>query len=172
MRTGAGFAPFLFYNRASVTMPRVVSFLKGLRAHEDAALPLGVAGFCWGGKVVAVLCHDGQRTDDGQPLVDAGFCAHPAGLSVPGDAEKVKLPLSLTVGTQDFALKGDGIRKIQELWRGRQGGREEFTVVEGARHGFAIRADHASEEEAKQELQAQDQAVAWFGKWLGQREVQ
>lgn len=152
-------------------MPRIVGFLNGLRAHEGAGLPQGVAGFCWGGRVVAVLCHDKQRTTDGQTLVNAGFCAHPAGLSVPDDLEQVKLPLSMTVGTQDFALKPDGVRKIQELWRGRQGGKEEITVVEGARHGFAIRGNQASEEEAKQESQAQDQAMAWFGKWLVKKEI-
>ncbi|MCJ1465558.1 hypothetical protein MMC07_004176 [Pseudocyphellaria aurata] len=171
MRTGAGFAPFFFFNRASVTMPRVHGFLKGLRA-ADPGLPLGAAGFCWGGKVVAVLCADEQRTDDGRSLLDAGFVAHPANMTVPSDAEKVKLPISLTVGTLDFSLKADGIKKIQELWGARKDGKEEITVVEGARHGFGIRADRASEEEAKQALLAEDQAIAWFAKWLGKKEVQ
>lgn len=147
--------------------------MSSLRAHEGSGLPLGAAGFCWGGKYATLLCHspsslDGQKIT---PLIDAGFAAHPGGLALPADIEAVSLPLSLAIGDQDFLLRMPGIRQIEETWAQRPQGRQELVVVPGGKHGFAIRGDQASEEECKQEMIAQDQAVAWFAKWLKKSET-
>lgn len=46
--------------------------------------------------------------------------------------------------------------------------KSEIVVVEGAKHGFAIRGDKASEEQVKQAEIAFEQAVNWLGSRLGE----
>lgn len=42
----------------------------------------------------------------------------------------------------------------------------EMIVVEGARHGFAIRGNPGDEDEKRRGKMAEDQAVDFFGRWL------
>ena len=46
-------------------------------------------------------------------------------------------------------------------------GRCELVVYEGAKHGFAVRGNPEVERELRQGVEAEDQAVKWFTKWLG-----
>lgn len=92
--------------------------------------------------------------------------------------EDVVLPLSICQGSEDIVLKMAGVRTIEEIFRGKEEklgsgekGRYEIVVVEGAKHGFAVRGDPGVQEEVKQGLQAEDQAVAWFERWLGGKSV-
>ena len=156
-------------NRPAVSLPRVIRFLTELK--KGTELPLGLAGFCWGGKHVAVLAQ-GSHQLDGKPLCDVAFTAHPSNLALPGDVEAVTVPLSISVGTDDFVLPMAGIKKIQTVFEKKNAvngnaGRVEINVVEGARHGFACRADPEDETQAKQTKVAEDQAVEWFGNWFG-----
>lgn len=48
-------------NRLSVTLPRVKNFLTELRNAEAARLPVGVAGFCWGGQHLVHLASEPPR---------------------------------------------------------------------------------------------------------------
>ncbi|EGR51757.1 uncharacterized protein TRIREDRAFT_33169, partial [Trichoderma reesei QM6a] len=82
--------PFITYNWPSRAWPRVKGFFEQLRKEEGSSLPVGAAGFCWGGKQVILLAHG--DTIDGRPLIDAGFTGHPSLLSIPGDIEKLKVP--------------------------------------------------------------------------------
>ena len=121
-----------------------------------------------------LLCDSSAHsTDDGKSLIDCAFIAHPSNLSLPGDIEKVTLPLSVCQGSKDFVLNMDGVRQIQGIFAKKetkldQNDRGKFviSVVEGAKHGFAVRGDLGIEEEVKQGMVAEDQAVDWFQKWL------
>lgn len=103
--------------------------------------------------------------------MDAGFTAHPSMLDVPADIEAVTLPLSVCIGDVDFGLPMQGVRQIREIFErkngGGEGGRFEIVVLEGARHGFAVRGNPKVEREMEQGIVAEDQAVKWFGKWCG-----
>ena len=102
-----------------------------------------------------------------KPLLDAAFAAHPSNVWLPNEIDAVQLPLSIIVGDQDFALRVESARKIQETFAAREEkGKQEMIILEGAKHGFAIRGDHSSELQIQQELQAQDQALDWFATWL------
>lgn len=158
--------PFIYYTRLSVTKPRIFNFFKAFRDNEAANLAVGVAGFCWGGKMVTLLCHDDEKASNGASLVDAGFTAHPSGLTLPGDIEAVEKPLSIANGTLDFQLTMPGVKQVQEIFANKKEGRCEMVVYDGAKHGFAIRGNPKVEKELKQGLEAEDQAVAWFEKWL------
>ena len=42
--------------------------------------------------------------------------------------------------------------------------RHEFVWYEGARHGFAVRADKDDKDEARRGKKAESQAIKWFGR--------
>ena len=80
----------------------------------------------------------------------------------------MKLPYSVCIGDIDFAMGIDQVRKMEDVLKARADikGSWELVVIEGARHGFAVRGNLQNEEEAKQCQQAEDQAVEWFQNWL------
>ena len=78
-------------------MPKILPFFESLRKEtKEQGLPLGVGGYCWGGKPAIDLAN----TD----LIDCAFIAHPSALSVPADFEKVRVPLSLAIGDADIVM--------------------------------------------------------------------
>ena len=99
--------------------------------------------------------------------MDVAFVAHPSQMEAPADFEPLQLPLSISCGTKDFALPIDKLDEIQRIFDRKEKGRFELVKVEGARHGFAVRGNPGNAEAVKQGEEAEDQAVAWFGKWFG-----
>ncbi|KAI9676975.1 MAG: hypothetical protein M1817_006814 [Caeruleum heppii] len=161
-RVLGSFVPFVVRNRASVAQPRVLSFFEQLRTAEE--LPIGVAGFCWGGLHSTQLTHSphsGGATT--KPLVDAAFTAHPVGLKLPSDIAAVQAPLSFAIGSKDMALNMKGVEQIKDLLRKKEaiGIQSEVVVYDGAKHGFAIRGNPNDEKEKQCGVEACDQAVAW-----------
>ena len=165
-RAAYHFIPFMYNNREAIVKPRIFDFFKALRQNEAANLPVGTAGFCWGGRYVTLLCHDTEKAPNGKSLVDAGFTAHPSSLVVPDEVEPVQKPLSIANGTLDFQLTVPGMEQVKAIFAGKEQGKFELVMYEGAKHGFAVRGNPDNVEELKQALQAEDQAVAWFSKWL------
>ena len=163
----------LYHCRASVCKPRIFTFFSSLRS--STTLPIGAAGFCWGGKYVTLLCQGTEKSSSGNALLDCGFAAHPSALVLPTDVEAVKLPLCISNGSMDFQLKTEGNEMIADIFArreaelnadGKRGKMFEMIVVEGARHGFAIRGNPGDEDEKRRGQMAEDQAVDFFGRWL------
>ena len=78
-------------------MPKILPFFESLRKEsKEQGLPLGVAGYCWGGKPAIDLAETS--------LIDCAFIAHPSNLTIPGDFEKVRVPLSMAIGDTDFVV--------------------------------------------------------------------
>ena len=123
--------------------------------------------------VVVALAQCGE-TLNGKPLIDVGYTAHPSNISIPADIEKVKLPLAIDQGDEDFAMSMTQVKQIQEVFERKNTeeradkGKERFeiNVVEGAKHGFAVRCDMEKKDEAAQEQIAEDHAVEWFKRWF------
>ena len=160
------FIPFLYHNRLSVSKPRVYNFFHALRNSEASLLPVGAAGFCWGGKFVFLLCSDSEKAANGKSLIDCGFTAHPSNISVPADPNAVNLPLSVCVGDVDIALAIGQVETTRKILAEKGGERHEVVVIPGARHGFAVRAKPDDEKAVEQGVKAEEQAVAWFQRWL------
>jgi dienelactone hydrolase len=165
--------PFFIINRQSVSQGRIFNFIKAIRTSPPpfpaAALKVGAAGFCWGGKYTVLLSHDMPSSRvlvDGelQPLIDCGFTAHPSLLSMPSDIEKVQRPLSVVVGNEDMAMSSEKIRQMEGILK--KGDHHEVVLLEGAKHGFAVRVDLTDELQNKYSKEAEVQAINWFTKWF------
>ncbi|KAK5988269.1 Hydrolase pyvD-like protein [Cladobotryum mycophilum] len=163
-----GAVPFFLSNRFGVAWPKILSFFQDLRAEEGATLPIGTAGFCWGGKPVLTLAHsDMVCTSNGRPLVDAVFTGHPSGVSLPDDVEKITKPVSMAIGDKDMVMSMAQIDSVRNTW-GNMSNEvpTEVVVYDGAGHGFCVRADAKNEKQDQQSRDAENQAIAWFGKHL------
>ncbi|KAI9720163.1 MAG: hypothetical protein M1812_002980 [Candelaria pacifica] len=185
----SNFIPFLVRNRAGVAKPRIHTFLKALRdSPETQGVPIGVAGFCWGGLHAAQAAHPfsvaGKKE---KPLIDAAFVAHPVGLKVPADIEALDVPFSLAIGNKDMAMNMKAVGEIQDaLGKKKTAETHEVKVYDGAKHGqwfsarnknpidltdvkrvgFAIRGNPGDEKEKAAGIEAEDQAVAFFSRYL------
>ncbi len=73
--------PLHYIHNPGKSYPKVKSWFEQLRKAEGDTLPIGAAGFCWGGKHTVLLAA-GERID-GKLLIDAGFTAHPSMLKCP-----------------------------------------------------------------------------------------
>ncbi|EXU97536.1 dienelactone hydrolase [Metarhizium robertsii] len=153
--------PFFIRCAPGRTYPGVKGFFEQLRKEEGQALPIGAAGFCWGGKHTVTLAHGAEI--NGQPLIDAGFTGHPSLLSLPSDVEKIKRPVSFACAEDDNQISLKQAEQIKaivtafpEPYKG------ELRVYQKTGHGFAVRADLKVPDVAAQAAAAEDQAIAWF----------
>ena len=146
--------------------PRVFDWFRAFRAHTAPEGPVLAAGFCWGGLYAVRLCHADATTAAGAPLVDAAFAAHPSSLRVPRDAAACRRPLSVCVGDADMMLPVAQAREVKAVLEGRDDARFEVVILPGAVHGFAIRGAIEDAKQMEYSQVAEDQAVAWFNRWL------
>lgn len=160
-----GFIPLVIYNRISQSAPFVRGFFEQLRKDEGETLPIGAAGFCWGGKHTVLLAHG--LSINGKPLIDAGFTGHPSLLALPQDIEKITLPVSFAIGDKDNAISVEQARSIRNILELKQGhAKGEVKIYENAGHGFCARADIKFKDVEKQATDAEDQCISWFNKHL------
>jgi len=164
-----GMAPFLYFNSVGKAWPKVQSFFEAVRLNEGSTLPIGISGFCWGGKHAFIIAQ-GQTAPNGKPLIDAAFTAHPSFLKIPDDVVGVKKPVSVAIGDKDNNIKPPQIEVIKQILENEVPVSGEVKVYPGAGHGFGIRADMVLDDSAKQADEAADQALDWFNRHFSQVE--
>lgn len=129
-------------------------------------VPVGVAGFCWGGLYPFRLSHNhpDAKTTSGQPLADAFFSAHASSVTVPQDIEGVTMNLSYAIGDDDVVMNIKQVRQVQEILMHKEDVDSEVVIYPGAKHGFAVRASRTEPDaqETKQAEEAERQAITWF----------
>lgn len=157
--------PWYWVNRISSSYPRVVSFFDTLR-REEPNLPIGAAGFCWGGKHAVLLAGENARVND-KPLIDAGFAGHPSMLTVPDDIEKMRLPVAFAIGDKDRLVPAEQAATIKKIVESKPEGQQgEVRIYPNCGHGFCVRADTTFTDVMKQSLLAEDHCIEWFDKLL------
>ena len=148
--------------------------MRTLRAAEPR-LPIGAAGFCWGGRHVFYLARPETLPPDttsatstsgtARPLVDALFTGHPSSVELPAEAQGIKVPLAVAVGTDDQVFTPPQQTVLQRELKDAEV-ECEIRIYEGAGHGFCVRADPADKDIEKHCAEAETQAVEWFQKWF------
>ena len=149
-------------NKFPISYPKVKDFFEALRAEEGSTLPVGAAGFCWGGKHTINLAH-GEKSSSGKNLIDAGFTAHPSNLEIPAELEQVTLPLAIAHAEKDYTINAQKLQVIRETLEKLNDVDTEVVEYAGATHGFGVRAN-PTKDEGKQSIEAEEQAVRWFQK--------
>lgn len=159
VRVAAGIGPFLFANRPAVSMPKITPYIESVRKEaREQGLRLGVGGYCWGGKPAVNLAHG--------ELVDCVYVAHPSGLALPDEIEKIRVPFSMAIGDVDMVMGIGEVEKAKAILERKGEVPSETVVYPGAKHGFAVRGDPGDEKEKEQGIEAEDQAVKWFATHL------
>ena len=164
--------PFVYYCRPAVVAPRICGFLKALKKDEAKELPVGAAGFAWGGYFVIRACWDQEtnRTDDGKRALDYGFVAHPSSSKYPQDIDKIELPISWAAAETCRHMSPEQARQTEQILKaktakGKDDGIEhEFVMYNGVNYGFAQGSDRKKLPEAEAGKKAEKQAVDWFSR--------
>lgn len=115
-----------------------------------------------------------REGDETGRLVDAQFCAHPAGLKIPGDmieAVKGGVSYGFVIGDQDFS-KFQKVEQMQAVLRREvgngegEGGKCDVIVYKERGHGFAVRPSREEKVEDEAAEETARQAVEWFRMYL------
>jgi dienelactone hydrolase len=160
LRVIAAAVPFFMRNSDKVIKPRVWNFFSALHSDSSASgLKIGAAGFCWGGKYTILLSHE-------QSLIDVAFTAHPSKMKFPEEWEAIKKPLSMAIGDVDMGIGIEMVKDIKVVLEAKKDVDCEVRIYEGAKHGFAVRANPKDEGQTKSVGEAEVQALAWFTKWF------
>ncbi|KAF7555974.1 hypothetical protein G7046_g6419 [Stylonectria norvegica] len=155
------FIPFILRNRPGKAYPIVRGFFEQLRKEEGETLPIGAAGYCWGGKFALLLAHGAEI--NGKPLIDAAFTGHPSLLSLPGDVEKLTLPVSFAIGDRDIQVSLKQAKEIKAIVEAKHGAAKgEVRIYDESSHGFCVRASLQDKDLAQKAADAEDQCIAWF----------
>lgn len=145
------------------------AFFSELRKAEGKDLPIGAAGFCWGGKH-GLLLAQGAKVE-GRALVDAVFVGHPSWVKIPDDIKSLKQPVSFAIGDRDNQIppkKAEELKALLDQLPEEQGA--ELRIYGNCGHGFCVRADVTSVDSAAQQAsEAEDQCIDWFNKYLRPR---
>ena len=172
--------PFMLKADAGKVMPEIVRWVRKVRSDLEAEGKLGVAGYCWGGRVSTDLCNfaaSDEEGEEGKRLVDAQFCAHPSRIpspssTIPTAVSKFNAPYSIAVaehdGRFDFKIADEIEVKLREKLGDGIGedGNWEVKGYKGCAHGFAVRASPGNDVEMQAAEEACKQASEWFRKWL------
>lgn len=167
---------FAWFNRRGVTEPRAMNFMRAVRAAPgprtgEAPPKVGVAGFCWGGRLAVLWLHDEpqNRVRVGgreYPLIDCAFTAHPSLLKIPEYIDKVAQPLSVANGEDDEWMGRGKMKRLVSILEAKNAaaGQEvhEVVVYGDAKHGFAVRGNRNDPKQREWGDQSEDQAVRWF----------
>jgi dienelactone hydrolase len=167
-------APFMMRASPAKSYPSVLEWTRKLKADMPAGAKLGVAGFCWGGYQSTNMSKEPAVEGGSVRLVDAQFCAHPSGLSLPDmivDAVTTfRVPYSLAQADVDIALPTKKVLDTEARLRqavgdgqGEGGYNYEIKIWKDCHHGFAVRSKPGEGEGAEG---AKDQAIEWFKKYL------
>jgi len=156
---------FMVNLRWNAKVKEVRAYLEAIRVGDKGAQPLGVAGFCWGGKMCFML-GTGEKASNGRPLIDSVFTGHPSAIKVPAEVEKLRVPFSIAIGDKDMQMNLKQIEETERILNAIDGLKSEVVLYKGGvEHGFCVRAEFGSKSGSAAD-ESESQAVKWFMKTL------
>lgn len=174
LASAPSFVLWMTRHKEGPTTQICMDFLEKLRRATPVEQKIGMAGFCWGGKYAiraglesSMIEIDGKKIS----LVDAVVGLHPSHLAVPGDVEKLVVPVSFGWGQEDTAVSIEQKAKVEAVHaKAEKAGKKvpemEHRVYKPGRHGFAVRGNPDDPQERACLEDSVTQVLEWFKRWL------
>ena len=151
-----------------------MDFLEKLRGATPRTQKIGMVGMCWGGRYAIRAGRESNMIEvNGEkvPLVDAVVALHPSNLVLPGDFEKLVVPVSYGWGEEDSQVSIKTKGQVEDLHAAaKKAGitvpEMEHKVYKPGRHGFSVRGNPDDPLEKACLEDSVTQVTSWMAKWL------
>jgi carboxymethylenebutenolidase len=134
-------------------------------AHNGGGGPLGITGFCWGGRIVWMYAAHNPQLAAGVawygPLASGRFPGDKGAIEV---AERIKAPMLGLYGGADGGIPNDTVEKMRAALRAAGNTRSEIVLYPDTPHAF-----HADYRPSYRKAQADDgwqRLTNWFREYL------
>ncbi|CAN6452815.1 unnamed protein product [Victoria cruziana] len=118
---------------------------------------IGIAGFCWGAKVVAELA----KTDD----IQAAVMLHPSLVTV-DDIKEVKVPIAILAAETDHISPPELIKKFEQILSSKSEVKSFVKIFLGVAHGWTVRYKNDDEAAVKSAEEAHTHMIEWFAEYV------
>ncbi|KAF5175916.1 Endo-1,3-1,4-beta-D-glucanase [Thalictrum thalictroides] len=118
---------------------------------------VGIAGFCWGAKVVTQLA----KTDS----IKAAVMLHPSFVSV-DDIKEVKAPLAVLGAEIDQMSPPELLKQFEEVLSVKPEVDSLVKIFPGVAHGWTVRYNEKDEAAVKSAEEAHKDLIDWFIKYV------
>ncbi|XP_020548635.1 endo-1,3;1,4-beta-D-glucanase-like [Sesamum indicum] len=118
---------------------------------------IGVAGFCWGGKVNVELME--------RAYIEAGVLLHPSNVTVP-DIRGVRVPISILGAGIDEVTPPELVRKFEAVLKKKPEVDSFVKIFPGVQHGWTTRYNDDDKLAVKRAEEAHNAMLHWFIKHL------
>jgi len=152
------FLPWLYRHPFDALLPRIDNLITELKQNHGVE-KIGMAGYCYGGKVSALF---GAKPD----RIDAFAVAHPSRLSVPDDIEAIKTPCLFCCAEEDQQFAFTSTRQQAEQILIKNKIQAKFVDYLGQKHGFAVRGDSKNAAVANAATDCCNQMASFFKQHL------
>ncbi|KAJ3317910.1 hypothetical protein HDV06_001068 [Boothiomyces sp. JEL0866] len=142
---------FIIFNSPASGIKIVKTVLEDVRKNHKK---VGIQGYCWGGRIAALLAQE-------EDAIDAACPAHAGGLNYPDDIEKIKKPTFFVNAEIDMSMTGEQAKSISEIMQ-KKGDEFGSKLYPGVKHGFAVRGNENDEHVKKQRVEAFSDALLFL----------
>ncbi|CAI9107863.1 OLC1v1007334C1 [Oldenlandia corymbosa var. corymbosa] len=118
---------------------------------------IGAAGFCWGAKVAVKLLASDH--------VQAAVLLHPSFVTV-DDIKEVTKPIAILGAELDQLTPPELIKQFEAILATKPEVDSFVKIFPGVSHGWTIRYNEENQKEVESAEEAQQDMLAWFGKYV------
>ncbi|XP_021752579.1 endo-1,3;1,4-beta-D-glucanase-like isoform X1 [Chenopodium quinoa] len=133
---------------------RVIESLK-----QKDICKIGAAGFCWGGKVAALLAQSDE-------YIQATVLLHPSAVTV-DDIKAVKVPIAVLGAELDQVSPPELLKQFEEALNAKRPKVDGYVkIFPGVAHGWTVRYDPEDAAAVKSAEEAHKDMLNWFKKYI------
>ncbi|KAL7123914.1 hypothetical protein ABFS83_14G014000 [Erythranthe nasuta] len=147
---GKPFAPWVKKHAPEKGIKDAIPIIKALKAR--GITKIGVAGFCWGGKVAADLSK--------RPYVEATVLLHPT-YTTTQDIQGDKVPISILGGELDDLCKPELVKEFKNILKSKREVDSFVKIFPGVAHGWTLRYNN-TEFAIKKAEESHSDMLHWF----------
>lgn len=132
-----------------------LTIIEGLK--KEGIKSVGVAGFCYGGKVATVIAKEGTA--------DAIVLLHPSRVT-PDDIKQVKAAIAILSGELDKHTTVADVDEWKKILQAQNEVPYFAKIYPGVDHGWSMRYDENDPKSAQPAAEAESDTISWFQKYL------